>query len=160
MGLGARATWLYIFGSKQPWKYWKTFISVVCRCGEKKLPSIQCSKAAVFCFGSRLAPSLVDAHSNIEVRDSPERDIWFLHVMLQGSYQMWRVLGTPPPPSSVKWPNMKKCALFHKWACPKTPEMLISGEKSRRRPNVEQSYLEKTTHVSVEFTYFDRNLKK
>ena len=33
----------------------------------------------------------------IEVRDSPERDIWFLGVMLQGSYQMWRVLGTPAP---------------------------------------------------------------
>ena len=26
------------------------------------------------------------------MRDSPERDIWFLGVMLQGSYQMWRVL--------------------------------------------------------------------
>ena len=43
----------------------------------------------------------------IEVRNSLERDIWFLHVMLQGSYQMWRVLGTPPssaPPSRWRPP--------------------------------------------------------
>ena len=35
----------------------------------------------------------------------PERDIWFLGVMLQGSNQMERVLGKPPspppPPPSV-----------------------------------------------------------
>ena len=38
----------------------------------------------------------------IEVRDSPERDIWSLHVMDQGSCQIGRVVGTPspsPPPS-------------------------------------------------------------
>ena len=29
----------------------------------------------------------------------PERDIWSLHVMDQGSCQIGRVLGTPPPPS-------------------------------------------------------------
>ena len=28
----------------------------------------------------------------IEVSDSAERDIWFLHVMLQGSYQMGEFL--------------------------------------------------------------------
>ena len=38
----------------------------------------------------------------VEVRDSPARDIFSLHVVLQGSHQMGRVLGTPPPspPSS------------------------------------------------------------
>ena len=35
------------------------------------------------------------------MRDSPARDIWSLHVVLQGSHQMGRVVGTPPsPPSS------------------------------------------------------------
>ena len=33
------------------------------------------------------------------MRDSPARDICSLHVVLQGSHQMGRVLGTPPPPS-------------------------------------------------------------
>ena len=36
----------------------------------------------------------------VEVRDSPARDSCSLHVVLQGSHQMGRVLGTPPPPSS------------------------------------------------------------
>ena len=31
------------------------------------------------------------------MRDSPARDICSLHVVLQGSHQMGRVLGTPPP---------------------------------------------------------------
>ena len=31
----------------------------------------------------------------------PARDIWFLHTVPQGSYQMGRVLGTPSPPPSV-----------------------------------------------------------
>ena len=35
----------------------------------------------------------------IEVRDSPERDMRFPHTILQGSYQMGRVLGTSPSPS-------------------------------------------------------------
>ena len=33
-------------------------------------------------------------------------------------------------------------------------------KKSRRRPNVDQSYLEKATHASYEFILFYRNLKK
>ena len=36
----------------------------------------------------------------VEVRDSPARDICSLHVVLKGSDQMGRVLGTPPPPPS------------------------------------------------------------
>ena len=32
------------------------------------------------------------------MRDSPARDIWSLHVVLQGSHQMGRVVGTPSPP--------------------------------------------------------------
>ena len=35
--------------------------------------------------------------SVIEVRDSLAQDIWFLCVMVQGSYQSGRVVGTPPP---------------------------------------------------------------
>ena len=31
----------------------------------------------------------------------PARDIWFLHTVPQGSYQMGRVVGTPSPPPSV-----------------------------------------------------------
>ena len=31
----------------------------------------------------------------------PERDIWFLGVMVPGPYQMGRVVGTSPPPPSV-----------------------------------------------------------
>ena len=41
----------------------------------------------------------------IEVRDSPARDICSLHVVLQGSHQMGRVLGTPPPPSPPSSPS-------------------------------------------------------
>ena len=37
----------------------------------------------------------------VEVRDFPARDICFLHVVLQGSHQMWRVVGTSPPPSVI-----------------------------------------------------------
>ena len=35
------------------------------------------------------------------MRDSPARDIWFLHAVHQGSYQMGRVVGTSPSPPSV-----------------------------------------------------------
>ena len=33
---------------------------------------------------------------NVEVRDFPERDIWFLHAVLRESYQMGRIVGTSP----------------------------------------------------------------
>ena len=36
---------------------------------------------------------------NVEVRDSPARDIWFLHTVPQGPYQMGRVVGTSSSPS-------------------------------------------------------------
>ena len=36
---------------------------------------------------------------HVEVRDSPARDIWFLHAVHQGSYQMGRVVGTSPSSS-------------------------------------------------------------
>ena len=97
------------------------------------------AKILVESFGA--FDDMVHANCNevVEVRDSPERDIWFLHVVLLGSYQMGRVLGTPPspsppPPSSGKCPNIRKCALFNKWACPKNPEMLISGKKTAGGP--------------------------
>ena len=72
--------------------------------------------------GSALAP--IDILSKWGI---PERDIWSLHVMVQGPYQIWIVLGTSPPPSpsSGKCLNMRKCTLFPKWACLKFPEMLI-----------------------------------
>ena len=44
-------------------------------------------------------------HSNVEVRDSPARDICSLHVVLQGSHQMGRVLGTPSPPPPSPTPG-------------------------------------------------------
>ena len=88
----------------------------------------------------------------IEVRDS--RTGYFIPVRYgMGVCPDGKIVGAPPPSpsaSSGKCPNMRKCSLFHKWACPKNPEMLISGKKSRRRPNVEQSYLRKS-NTSVLF---------
>ena len=48
----------------------------------------------------------------IEVRDCPARDIWFLHVVLQASYQMGRVLGTLPP-RPVRPPGYPKYKFRH-----------------------------------------------
>ena len=53
----------------------------------------------------------------IEVRDSPQRDVWFLHVMLQGSYQVGRVVGIPPPPSvaPLVWKTCPSVGLGFGW---------------------------------------------
>ena len=65
----------------------------------------------------------------IEVRDSRTGYLVPGHDGL-GARPNGRVLGKPPPPSPPppslgKWPNIRKCTLFPKLACPKIPEMLI-----------------------------------
>ena len=46
-------------------------------------------------FSFPVAPLLEDDRSE----GFPAWDIWFLHTVPQGSYQMGRVVGTPPPSS-------------------------------------------------------------
>ena len=65
----------------------------------------------------------------IEVRDS--RTGYFIPVRYGlGLLPDGKIVGAPPSPpppsaSSGKWPNIRKCTLFPKWACLKFPEMSI-----------------------------------
>ena len=88
----------------------------------------------------------------------PERDIWPLGVILPGLSQIHRVLGTSPPPwSSGKCPNIKKCTLFPKWPFLKLPEIVTSRNKSpcgSFPPEVTFSEL-----TARELIHFHNNLK-
>ena len=50
-------------------------------------------------------------------------------------------------PFLEKSPNIRKCTLFPKWACPKNPEMSISGKKAAGGPAAEtaRSFSEHTS---------------
>ena len=48
-----------------------------------------------------------------------------------------RAAGTPPP-QSRRWPTIRKCTLFPKWACLKIPEILVFRKQKplREQPNI------------------------
>ena len=59
-----------------------------------------------------------------------------------------------------KMPKYEEMCTFSQMGMSKKSRNANFWKKSRRRPNVEQSYLEKATHALDEFILFYRNLKK
>ena len=69
----------------------------------------------------------------IEVRDS-QTGVFIPARYGMGVWPDGKIVGasssSSPPASSRKCTNMRKCALFHKWACQTNPEIMISKKKN------------------------------